>query len=104
MWRSPIWRLRVVGLVEGVSFLLLLFIAMPLKYGAGRPEMVQLVGAAHGGLWVLFLAAAGQVAILRRWSVGRMLTAFAASVLPFGTFAFDRSLRREQAEVDSVTA
>ena len=96
MFRTPLGRLRVIGIVEGVSFLVLLLIAMPLKYAAGKPEMVQVVGMAHGVLFVLYLAAAGWVANLRAWPLSRLAAAFAASVLPTGTFIFDRSLRREQ--------
>lgn len=104
MWRSPIGRLRIIGLVEGVSTLLLFFVAMPLKYLASRPEPVRVVGTIHGGLWVLFIAAAVHVAVIRKWSPGRAAVAFVASVLPFGTFVFDRSLRREQLEAEGVRA
>ena len=104
MWRSPIGRLRVIGLVEGVSTLLLFFVAMPLKYAASRPEPVTVVGSIHGCLWLLFMAATVHVAVVRKWSPGRGLAAFVASVLPFGTFVFDRSLRREQSEIAAATA
>jgi integral membrane protein len=117
--------LRYVGLVEGVSAVLLFFVAMPLKYldvltqSISHVEivratvtslqshvdgvyLVKVVGAAHGGLWVLFILAASDVAIRRRWSVVRMATAFVASVVPGGTFLFDRTLQREQAGAELV--
>lgn len=96
---TAIGWLRLVGLIEGCSFLLLLLVAMPLKYLAGQPEAVRVVGAAHGGLWVLYLLAAAVVAVKHRWGVGRILAAGAASVLPGGPFVFDRSLKREQEAV-----
>ena len=96
MFHSPIGRLRLIGLVEGVSFLVLLLIAMPLKYAAGKPDAVFYVGSAHGGLFILYVALAIWVAKLRKWPISRLGTAFVASVLPAGTFVFDASLRREQ--------
>src|SRR5262249_12017979 len=54
---SAIGRLRLVGYAEGVSFLLLLGVAMPLKYAAGMPEVVFWVGLAHGILFMLYVAA-----------------------------------------------
>ncbi|WP_437517590.1 DUF3817 domain-containing protein [Sorangium sp. So ce1099] len=88
-------QLRLVAILEGLSYLLLLFIAMPLKYLAGQPLAVRVVGSAHGLLFVLFLAALLRAAVARRWSLGRASLAFVSSVVPFGTFVFDRSLQRE---------
>ncbi|WP_437641603.1 DUF3817 domain-containing protein [Sorangium sp. So ce854] len=88
-------QLRLVAIVEGVSYLLLLFIAMPLKYLADLPLAVRIVGSAHGLLFVLFLAALLRAAVARRWSLGRSSLAFVSSIVPFGTFVFDRSLQRE---------
>lgn len=96
MFRDPLARLRLVGMVEGASFLLLLGIAMPLKYLAGQPQMVSIVGAAHGVLWVLYVAAVFQAAVAGRWPLGRIAAALVASVLPFGPFVFDAHLRRTQ--------
>lgn len=85
--------LRLAGFVEGCSFLLLLFVAMPLKYLAGEPRPVQVVGAAHGALWVLFLLLAAVVGVRHRWPAGRYVAAVAASLLPGGPFVFDRILK-----------
>ena len=81
-------------MAEGVSFLLLLGVAMPLKYMAGEPRMVTVVGAAHGALFILFAAAVLDVSLRMRWPLRRVLAALAASVLPFGPFVFDAHLRR----------
>lgn len=96
MLNSPIGRLRAVSLLEGVSFLLLLGVAMPLKYLAGEPEAVRLVGSIHGFLAVVFLLAVLHVWASRRWSVLRVLFALIASVIPFGAFVLEASLRREE--------
>jgi integral membrane protein len=61
MLNTPIRRLRFVGFVEGVSYLVLLFIAMPLKYWAGMPLAVRVVGMLHGVLFILFFAAVAEV-------------------------------------------
>jgi integral membrane protein len=88
-------RFRVVALLEGLSFVILLFVAMPLKYLADLPLAVRIVGGVHGLLFVAFVGALFQVAVERGWPVRRWLTAFASSLVPFGTFWFDRSLVRE---------
>jgi integral membrane protein len=88
-------QLRLVALLEGSSFLVLLFIAMPLKYLAGLPLAVRIVGSMHGLLFLLFMAALYRAGRQRHWPLGRWLVAFVSSIVPFGTFVFDRSLRRE---------
>jgi integral membrane protein len=91
-------QLRLVALLEGTSFLVLLFIAMPLKYLAGLPLAVRIVGSVHGGLFLLFVVMLYRAGLERRWPVRRWLIAFVSSIVPFGTFVFDGSLRREIAE------
>ena len=94
MFSISLARLRLLGLLEGSSFLLLLGVAMPLKYLAGMPQMVRVVGALHGALFVLFVGAVLRVAIEQRWPVRAVLEALAAAVLPFGPFVLDARLRR----------
>jgi integral membrane protein len=94
-------RLRTVALVEGLSFLALLGIAMPLKYLAGMPLAVRIAGSVHGGLFILFLAALAHTAKLRGWSFDRISGALLASVIPFGTFVLDRQLRRDLAALSA---
>jgi integral membrane protein len=93
---NSVGRLRVVGLLEGVSFLLLLGVAMPLKYLAGLPEAVLVVGWVHGLLFLSFLAALAVAARERRWPTSLVLLALAAAVTPFGPFLLDGRLRREE--------
>lgn len=100
--RTALSRLRIIGDLEGVSYLLLLGVAMPLKYMAGRPEAVTWVGSLHGALFVAFCAALSQVHFSRRWPLTRTLLAFLSSLIPFGTFLLSRELRREEASEKPV--
>lgn len=98
MLRTPIARLRVIAFIEGISYLVLLCVAMPLKYFAGLPWPVKIVGWIHGLLFVLYLLAVAEVWLKRRWSLGKIFVALVASLVPFGTFALDSRLRREESE------
>lgn len=90
-------RLRVVAILEGISFLVLLFIAMPLKYLAGLPLAVRFVGLAHGLLFLGFVHFLIAVHVEKQWPISRSLAAFVASLLPFGPFVLDRKLAAEEA-------
>lgn len=93
---SRLGRLRAVGLVEGASFLLLLFVAMPLKYIGGMPQYVSVVGAIHGALWITYVIAIIDMRIATGWPWRRVMQALVASVLPFGPFVLEPGLRAEQ--------
>ncbi len=75
-------NLRVVGIAEGISFLVLLCIAMPLKYYAGIPEVVKFVGWAHGLLFILYIIAVLLAIKPMRWGGLSVLIALAASSSP----------------------
>ncbi|MBR9831602.1 DUF3817 domain-containing protein [Acidiluteibacter ferrifornacis] len=90
-------RFRKIGIAEGISFLLLLFIAMPLKYMAGIPEMVKYVGWAHGVLFVAYVFQLAITAYLLKWSIERVILYFTLSLIPFGTFYMEKKLKTEQA-------
>ena len=93
---TPVRRLRAISILEGISYLVLLGIAVPLKYLADIPEAVRLVGSLHGALTILFLLAVIHVWVARRWPLVRVVVALVASVIPFGAFALDSRLRREE--------
>lgn len=96
---TTIGRLRLTGLCEGFSFIILLAIAMPLKYLAGMPEMVSVVGMAHGVLFVLYIFLTVQARFQYRWTWKKMILLWIASVLPFGTLYADyKMLRFEEGE------
>jgi integral membrane protein len=96
MLKTPMGRFRAVALLEGLSFVVLLFLAMPLKYMGGQPQPVKWLGWAHGMLFMLYVPALLQVAVTRHWSRARLVGAFGASLVPFGTFVLDARLRREE--------
>jgi integral membrane protein len=90
-----IHHLRRIGMVEGVSFLVLLGIAMPLKYFAGLPIAVKVVGWTHGLLFMVFLLALWRAKQSARWPLSSVALVFIAALLPFGPFVIDSRLRRE---------
>lgn len=91
---SKITWLRLTAFLEGVSFLLLLGIAMPLKYVWGMPEWVRGVGMAHGWLFVAYVALVAYIRAADDWTHRKTALALVASVVPFGTFWADAKLFR----------
>ncbi len=92
--KTPLGRLLKVGFAEGVSFLVLLFIAMPLKYMAGMPTPVRIVGMLHGILFIGYAIALLQASLIYKWSFKKVVIAFLLSFLPFGTFYLERVLKK----------
>ena len=92
---TPPAHVRSVALLEGLSYVLLLFVAMPLKYFWDQPLAVRVLGSAHGALfvWLFWLLYRGWV--MRDKSFGWAARIGISSLIPFGTFAIDRSLARE---------
>ncbi|WP_088104512.1 DUF3817 domain-containing protein [Halalkalibacter urbisdiaboli] len=93
---SLIRQFRMIGYLEGISFLLLLGIAMPLKYMFDMPMAVSVIGMLHGVLFVLYVAFVVLLMFKLRWSLSKGFLAVIASVLPFGPFVFDAKLLREK--------
>jgi integral membrane protein len=91
---SPIARVRLIGKIEGVSFLLLLGVAMPLKYLVGFALAVKVVGWAHGLLFVALLWAVAAAVSEGRLGFKHALGVVVAALLPFGPFVADRSLAK----------
>jgi integral membrane protein len=101
MFDKSIRNLRVIGILEGISFLVLLCIAMPLKYFMGIPLAVKYVGWAHGVLFILYIPAVFLARKAMQWNFFQVLVALAASLVPFGTFVLDRQLiKREKLGVE----
>jgi integral membrane protein len=77
---------KLVARAEGISLLLLLFIAMPLKYIWEYPDAVEVVGMIHGVLFVAYVAWAIWVYLVLKWSIKILAIVILASIIPFGTF------------------
>ena len=92
MTSSPVRFLRRIAIAEGVSYLLLLGIAMPLKYLANFPQAVSVVGWLHGALFVGLCAALLHTMVAARWPFLRGAVVFIAAVVPFGPFLLDRRM------------
>lgn len=93
MLGSSLTRLRLIGLLEGGSFVLLLGVAMPLKYFADLPVAVRVVGMAHGVLFIAYLLAIGLAVRAKAWPLKDAGTLVAASLLPLGPFFVDGRIR-----------
>jgi integral membrane protein len=94
---------RKIAFAEGVSFLVLLFIAMPLKYLADFPMMVTIFGSVHGILFVAFFILLREVKSEYRKGWNWVFKSAIASFLPFGTFIMDKQWKKEQEEILSGT-
>lgn len=93
---TALGRFRLVGIAEGFSYLLLLFIGMPAKYLLHTPSIIKVMGWMHGVLFILYVIALINVAIANKWSILKTLLAFVVSLIPFATFVFDKTLREEE--------
>lgn len=96
MFDSSIRNFRIITFTEGVSYLVLLFIAMPIKYFGGNPIPVKIVGMTHGVLFILFVVLLWIAAIEHKWSWKYNFIAFLASLIPFGTFFLDSDLKKKE--------
>jgi integral membrane protein len=91
---------RVLGWFEGGSFLLLMFVGMPLKYLMGNPFAVKLLGMPHGILFIAYVLLANIIAEELNWSLKVRMYAFLAAVLPFGTFIFEHKFLKSDKNVN----
>lgn len=90
--------LRTTGIIEGISFLILLGIAMPMKYVFGQPELVRYVGSIHGVLTILYIFLLINVSIRMQWSIKTTALAFIASLVPFGMLYAEFKIFRQAAQ------
>ncbi len=93
---GEIRKFRMTALAEGSSFLVLLFIAMPMKYLMEMPRVVTVVGAIHGILFLLYIGQLAKLRTTHQWDNRFLFFAFLASLLPFGPFVFDKHLREKE--------
>lgn len=97
---SSVHLFRKVALAEGISYLVLLFIAMPLKYWAGQPLAVKYVGWAHGVLFVLYIIFLMMAWQEKKWGIIKVITLFIASLIPFAAFYVEKKMKAEEAIID----
>lgn len=88
--KNQVRLFKWISILEGISFIVLLFIAMPLKYIYEMPQMVQQVGMAHGILFVAYVA--GGLILIKpmKWSLTQIAIILGCSVLPFGPFYVEK--------------
>ena len=87
-------QFRAISLIEGTSYLLLVFIGMPLKYGFGIKEVNQVLGMAHGVLTIVFCMALGVIWLQKKLSKQWCLAFFVASLIPFGAFLIEQKIKK----------
>lgn len=81
---------RIVAFLEGLSYILLLFIATPIKYLADNPEYVKMLGMPHGILFMLYVVLAFMIKPEMKWDNKTFGIVLLASIIPFGTFYIER--------------
>ncbi|MCI9845533.1 DUF3817 domain-containing protein [Flavobacterium pectinovorum] len=91
--KTNIGRLRILGFLEGISLLILVFIAVPLKYILAQPAGTKIMGPIHGALFLLFIFNALSVGVEQRWSFKNTTwKVLLACIIPFGTFYVDSKI------------
>jgi len=95
MRRHSVQLLRITCFIEAVSFLVLLFVAMPIKYIGNVPSAVSVPGMIHGMLFVAFALFLAYATFVRKWHIKYPAALFVASLLPFAPFFFEKWLKRE---------
>lgn len=106
MEKTILKRFRTIGLIEGISYIVLLFVAMPMKYIWMMPLAVKIVGMAHGILFMLYVALLLLAHKKYAWGLKYSIWLFIASLIPFGTFFTDKKLKsiEDSLEEAPVTA
>jgi len=97
-------RFRKIGIIEGISYLTLLFVAMPLKYGFDMPIAVKIVGMTHGILFITYVVLLAMAVDKYKWNIKYAVILFVASLIPFGTFYTDKKLKVLETMFDAKEA
>jgi integral membrane protein len=88
-------RFRLISFIEGISFLILVFIAMPLKYLAGIPLAVKIAGMTHGILFILFIIALIMAYKKYSWNNSLTFKLFVYSIIPFGFILIEKTIMKD---------
>ncbi|MCW3463993.1 DUF3817 domain-containing protein [Chitinophaga nivalis] len=95
--KTSVGRLRIIAFLEGVSLLILVFIAVPLKYYLHDPVLTKVMGPVHGMLFLLFVFNTLSVGVAQQWRFGTTTwKVLVACFIPFGTFYIDKKILRHQ--------
>lgn len=94
-YQNMLKTFRYTAIIEGISYLMLFAISMPLKYLAGLGQPNKYIGYAHGFLFIVYLVLAVVLTMERKWGTKRFMVLFVASLLPFGTFYIDKKYLRD---------
>jgi integral membrane protein len=92
LFTTKLGRFKLIASLEGISFLVLVGIAVPLKHVWGQPWLVQNIGMVHGILFILYLFNIIQNKIELGWATGKTVIAMLLSIIPFGTFYVVRKM------------
>ena len=96
LFKTNIGRLRIIGFLEGVSLLVLVFIAVPMKYFYKNPSLTENIGPIHGALFLLFVINTISVSINQNWKFQTTTwKLIVACFIPFGTFYIDKKILRK---------
>ena len=92
---TALTRYRVMAYVVGVMLLVLVVVAIPLKYAAGIPEVSAVVSPVHGFLYIVYLVAIVDLALKARWSLKGTILVMLSGVVPIGSFFAERAVTRK---------
>ncbi len=93
LFKTKVGRLRVIGFLEGISLLALVFVAVPLKYYFKNPSLSKALGPVHGAIFLLFLFNALSVGVEENWKFKTTTwRVILACFIPFGTFYIDSKI------------
>ncbi|NQY22950.1 MAG: DUF3817 domain-containing protein [Campylobacteraceae bacterium] len=93
MLKLAINRFRLISYIEGISYLILLFIAMPIKYILDNPYFVKIVGMSHGVLFIIFVIFLLETMRKNSWTLRFALETFVLSLIPFGSFLIEKRIK-----------
>lgn len=103
MLKTALGRFRVISAIEGLSYLLLVFIAMPIKYLGDNPLYVKIFGMAHGVLFIIFMISLFEVKTRDKWDTGFMFQIFVLSLIPFGAFIIENRVKPKEATQENIS-
>lgn len=93
LFKTKIGRLRIIGYLEGISLLILVFVAVPIKYYFGNPGLSKALGPIHGAIFLLFLFNVLSVGVEQNWKFKTTTwRVIVACFIPFGTFYIDSKI------------